>query len=839
MASEDLQTVNNLTALGLIVTASKDRQSVLNDQAEQKFRESYESAEERIPNSLWFRKMDERQNEVRWAAPATFEWALEPPAPDCKWDNLSTWLQSGSGIYWICGKAASGKSTLMKHILYHKKTQDCLRMWACERRLTTASFFFRSLGDENQKSHTGLSQALLHKILVPNRTLIPKLLPTMWREASNSPTGILSLPSAVEIKQAFHSFSRLQHEGNAFCFLVDGLDEYEGNYTEAISLLQTLASSPNVKVLLSSRPIAACFDAFGRNPRLQLQDLNESDIRTYVSARFSSHPYFRGLAKSSPDHASDIVEELVGKSSGVFLWVVLACSSLRDGFIAFDSLSELRCRVDELPPELEAMFQHILDGVEVRYRRHAAKFILIMYHARMFPRYNAAIMTLPFTVLDEDDLNLTDLPKLTNLHLSEKHAKCEILEGRIRNRCAELLEIVKPKVKAVVNKAPKNDFGEYLHSQYEPRPGLSCCCNSENHHDELVDSRLDFIHRTVLEFLNAQQKAKIKQFSLQAGNCDFASILCCLYLQTAWLSGEAEASNVYHLEFTTAFFNGAHEVPPTSADDLYFLLGKFEEMAKNMVQNSRHPFFSELGLYAERKRKNSLLSVSTILSIEAGLDHVAIPRLNLETVTCDTKKLSSEFPPLYYAVATPHLKNISNAICQNDWVATSLSIIRQLLGAGSDPNETMASLDDETPWRCWIKRVISLQALSTVQSQQVIEAIAVWAQAGADTEDLDDLVGRGLTSWIRGRFLPTNDSSLSAEVARITSVLAARRTCTLRLMEGDTSSLKGQNKNASEDTTHLRRSKKRRQSPSPPPKRKRQTTSLSLLRCRGHGSSSK
>ena len=90
--------------------------------------------------------MDDRRDEVATPHSKTLGWALEPPHIDVEWDDLLEWLRSGSGIYWLCGKAGSGKLALMKYIYNHAKAKILLSAWADQATLTLASFFFWNLG---------------------------------------------------------------------------------------------------------------------------------------------------------------------------------------------------------------------------------------------------------------------------------------------------------------------------------------------------------------------------------------------------------------------------------------------------------------------------------------------------------------------------------------------------------------------------------------------------------------------------------------------------------------------------------------------------------------------
>ena len=88
----------------------------------------------------------------------------------------------------------------------------------------------------------------------------------MWREAYGADEGDLSLPSSAEMRQVFEMLGSSQDNSRKFCFFIDGLDEYSGNYMDGIAFLERLSASPNIKVIVSSRPIPACVEAFSGLP---------------------------------------------------------------------------------------------------------------------------------------------------------------------------------------------------------------------------------------------------------------------------------------------------------------------------------------------------------------------------------------------------------------------------------------------------------------------------------------------------------------------------------------------------------------------------------------------
>jgi len=97
--------------------------------------QSMEAAKEvAFLSSLADRDIKSRQAMVEDAGGGTLDWV---------WNSgLSSWLESGSGIFWIEGKPGSGKSTLMKYIVGRNEVVDILSKWAAPRTAVVASHFF-------------------------------------------------------------------------------------------------------------------------------------------------------------------------------------------------------------------------------------------------------------------------------------------------------------------------------------------------------------------------------------------------------------------------------------------------------------------------------------------------------------------------------------------------------------------------------------------------------------------------------------------------------------------------------------------------------------------------
>ncbi|SCO85929.1 related to small s protein [Fusarium oxysporum] len=398
----------------------------------------------RILRSLWFRSYDDRRINIKDPHYQTLWWALDPPSDYTQWDDLNTWLQSASGLYWVSGKAGSGKSTLMKYLDQHDKTHALIRTWANSSELIFASFFFYALGRSEQKSQSGLLRSLLYQLLERDPIATESALPHMWREACYSQQSFqnIEVPPVAEMTAALRDLCSRVHADKKIFFLIDGIDEYDGKDLDIARFIHELESFPNVKILVSSRPHPAFFTAFSQKPMMRLQDLTKHDVATYVHDVVASHPYMAIISRLSPLETGVITKGLVEKASGVFLWVVLACRSVIEGCDEPCTITELRERVDELPKEVEDLIEHMLEKIDPRWKQEAMKLIHLVYTNEPWDTH--PIPTLGLYLTHENglsgDTGLLGM-NLDQVPFTEMESQCRIMEGRIRSRCCGLLEV--------------------------------------------------------------------------------------------------------------------------------------------------------------------------------------------------------------------------------------------------------------------------------------------------------------------------------------------------------------------------------------------------------------
>ena len=393
-------------------------------------------------NSLVYPSMDMREEAVVEAYAKTFEWIFQTQYMETvPWSNFMEWLTVGHGIYWIKGKAASGKTTLMKFITNDGRTEHALRQWSAGSTLVWTKFFFWNLGTQMQKSQAGLLRSLLHQILSKCPDLIWEVVPDIWKlikSRSNAELRYLRLPESAwcltKMKNAFKSILTQTMLPLKICLLIDGLDEYDGDHDEIVTFFHEVSLFENVKICVSSRPLMIFEEQLESCPRLRLQDLTVNDITIYVREKLSMHRRARALAEQDPGTLTTFIEEIVQKSSGVFLWVSLVVKSLLNGLTNYDNIADLRKRLQALPNELDDLFERMLNSIQPPFYVEQASRLFLITCLTQEP-----MTMLGLSLADEKDPKVA-LGASEPMRFKEREVRIEEMSGRMKSRCAGLLE---------------------------------------------------------------------------------------------------------------------------------------------------------------------------------------------------------------------------------------------------------------------------------------------------------------------------------------------------------------------------------------------------------------
>ena len=141
-------------------------------------------------------------------------------------------------------------------------------------------------------------------------------------------------------------------------------------------------------------------------------------------------------------------------------------SGLRD----YDTLSDLFEKLDELPGDLEALYDHMLGDMSTQNRRQGSKLLqLVLKSSETHGDIPMTVLQLSFA--EEDEYLTSRVQRYYELSSDEVEWRCEATEGRMRSRCCGLIEVQTPP-------APSKDYK--------------------------AKKIVGFLHRTVVDFLRSR-----------------------------------------------------------------------------------------------------------------------------------------------------------------------------------------------------------------------------------------------------------------------------------------------------------------------------------------------
>ncbi|KAI5459735.1 hypothetical protein BGZ63DRAFT_388556 [Mariannaea sp. PMI_226] len=591
--------------------------------------------EQAFLRSLDFVSRPRRHDDLQTAHTKTFEWVLEEPG-DAQPDGnrgpslLSTWLRYGDGIFWVSGKAGSGKSTLMKWTADHDKTQKALEKWASPKKHVIAAHYFWSGGLKIQKSQKGLIQTLLYDIFRMSPELIPEIYPRRWSKTSLLDSENSKEWTMHELLDALRQIANHCDVRAKYCVFIDGIDEFEGDHFELCHLLKGLSASPNFKFCLSSRPWNVFEDAFGVDStrKLYLHDLTRQDILIYIKSWFAQHPR-RNESNFSNAQMQGIINTITQRAQGVFLWVFLALKSLRDGLVNGDKFLDLQRRLESLPTDLEDFFKHMLDLVDPFYHKNMARLLRIAVNARQS-------LNLQFYYMHEYEYEDTDyaINMPVESHTPEGiEAMLVECRRRINARCGGLLEV--------------------------------------------KDDRVEFLHRTVRDFLLTDE---MSNYLSEKGGADFMVNLSTLkgfvFLFKSWMQSTSWLALAEEQPFWSHGLEYANDAIGESKEAAFAHLDAVEDLYLNMP-GSRDSDFLDV--------KPDFVFRCELL--KSGVDRYVSEKLNDE--------------PLFFdSVFESPLCTVMN---QPQWTTGHVRVITHFLNLGCDVNE-----DSQSPWYLLVQRACSI-----------------------------------------------------------------------------------------------------------------------------------
>ncbi|KAB8532562.1 hypothetical protein FH972_025507 [Carpinus fangiana] len=326
---------------------------------------------ELMMDSLKLEDADWRYRGIEDALPSTFKWVFEDESL-----GLVEWFEQSTGLFWINGKPGSGKSTLMKRILQDPKikTQSSVARQRKDEVKITVSYFFHDRGTYSQKSFEGLLQNIIHQILANE----PKLQVCVEEIFVRNGFPAKPLWDLDLLELAFRSILQQDILKLKVLLFLDALDEYDGPPELICEFLTnvrdlSITSKTKIGVCFASRPWEIFHKIFSSCPSLTIHEHNSEDIRVFAKEKLgwkrSIHELLLSLDEDSNlGSYSKVLEYIVARAQGVFVWVILTVGELLRLSQTDSCAADVSKALEALPDELETFYERILDRIPARYR---------------------------------------------------------------------------------------------------------------------------------------------------------------------------------------------------------------------------------------------------------------------------------------------------------------------------------------------------------------------------------------------------------------------------------------------------------------------------------------
>lgn len=326
----------------------------------------------------------------------------------CDWiadmEYYSDWLEGPvPSVYWITAKPGAGKSFLSSKVISDLK-----------RRGKQCAYYFFGFGD---KSRAGSSKFL--RVLASQLSRMHEEIAILVsKQCQRDPQLSKADHRTVWRKLFSEGILQTKLNLNYHYMIIDALDESTSD-AELIPLLLRLSETARMRVFVTSRNR---FESYGTicSTRVQIitakipQKATTADIALYVQANRSSLP----ALGQDREHGRDLIlESILEKSDGCFLWVRLVMDELKRVHTA----AEVQRVLQEVPIDMDDLYVRILDKMEtLQYGKRLAQAILVW----------AACAARPLTV--------EELQKAVELDIDDD---VDSIERAIASTCGQLVYI--------------------------------------------------------------------------------------------------------------------------------------------------------------------------------------------------------------------------------------------------------------------------------------------------------------------------------------------------------------------------------------------------------------
>ena len=267
----------------------------------------------------------------------------------CEWflakESYRKWhdFVEGPSVLWVNGKPAAGKSVLAGYIIgqLRKSNADC-------------SYFFFKYGDKSKSRLSACLRSLAFQMASTN-THVREALLEMQKDGVK-----FDNENERTVWRTVFSCGIFRTRFPKHYWVIDALDECTNSASFFEPILAKLDQSLPLRILITSREspkLEKHFLGLGAH-RVQYETISAADtlpdIKLLVEAKARSV-----LLKDDRDRAM-LVDKILEKSEGNFLWTVLVLSELSNSY----GEEEINKALEDMPRDMEPLYQRTLELME-------------------------------------------------------------------------------------------------------------------------------------------------------------------------------------------------------------------------------------------------------------------------------------------------------------------------------------------------------------------------------------------------------------------------------------------------------------------------------------------
>ena len=258
-------------------------------------------------------------------------------------------VSRGPSIFWLVGLPAVGKTGLAGHIIeylqFHRASENCQYHFFSSSHQTkrTAAYCLRSLASQLASTNEEFRERLfqLHEETGLSFSSQDQVFSTIWEKTFE---GIIF---KMKLEPLY--------------WVLDAFDEADIPST-LISSITKISSSTPVKVLITSRPIRIPSGPALYGSTINTHILSEDDTCGDIRA-FVSNAVHDALPGDEQETRKNIVDQVLLKAEGSFLWVRLVLDTLRENW---HTEVDIRESLTTIPMGMEHLYNQMLEGIQAQ-----------------------------------------------------------------------------------------------------------------------------------------------------------------------------------------------------------------------------------------------------------------------------------------------------------------------------------------------------------------------------------------------------------------------------------------------------------------------------------------